>query len=127
MTEEIPVKSDDKIELIDPHKLSLRSQLMTVLQHALRRDTYVGLDTIAAACETIAVDCRYNIWVSTVVKKSAAAEQFIELLSEYGKLVRLISAAVSKFHEDHEKNNFQIVLNKVTEKLNERIEKGIPQ
>jgi hypothetical protein len=111
--------NDNKEELIDPHKLSLRSQLMTVLQHALRRDTYVGLDTIAIVCETIAADCRFGMWFLSDVKKSATEEQLMELLLEYKKLTDMVSVAVRQFDEDREKESFQPVLKEVAMQLSE--------
>jgi len=110
---------DPEREIIDPTLLGIYARLMTVLQNALRRDTYVGLDTIAAVCEAIASDCRYNIWVLNVVKKRATAEQFIALLEQYDSLTNLCVAAVIKFHDDHDKKSFQAAIRDVAARLEE--------
>jgi hypothetical protein len=108
---------DPDREVIDPTLLGIYARLMTVLQNALRRDTYVGLDTIAVVCEAIASDCRYNIWVLSVVKKHATAEQFIVLLEQYHSLTTLCAAAVIKFHGDHDKKSFQTAIRDVATRI----------
>lgn len=93
-------------EMVDPHMVGMRSRLMTVLQNALHRDTYVGLETMALVCETMAVDCRFDLWMFGVVKKNATGEQFMVLLEQYGSLSDECVNAVIKFHQDHDKPSF---------------------
>jgi hypothetical protein len=116
---EVRMESESNFELVDPQGLGVRSQLMTILQHALRRDTYVGLDTIAVVCEAIAVDARFNMWFFANKEKIATEEQFMELLLKYEKLRNLTSAAVQKFHEDHKKSNLQRVIQDIAVEMNE--------
>jgi hypothetical protein len=105
-------------ELVDPEMQGLRSRLMTVLQNSLRRDAYVGLDTIAIVCETIAADCKLNIWFLHVVKKHATEEQFMGLLERYNALNERCVTAVVRFHEDHDKNNLHSVIQEVATQMN---------
>jgi hypothetical protein len=113
-------------EIIDPEMRGLYARLVTVLQNGLRRDTYVGLDTIAAVCQTIAVDCRFNMWVVEVVKKQATGEQFIILLERYEILTTLCVDAVVRFQDDRNKNSFQAVIRDVRTRLNEIMKEGLP-
>ena len=101
------MRSDGERDLVDPDSLGHISKLMALLQNSRRRDTFVGLSTIAVVCDTIATDARFNMWFLRVTKKRATDEEFIELLKTYEKMASQCSSAVDKFRDDHEKNRFQ--------------------
>jgi hypothetical protein len=110
-----------KDELVDPELLGIRSQLITLLQNALRRDSYVGLSTIAVIAEAIAVDARYTIWVED---HATDEQQLIEYLTPYEQQRELVLAATGKLREDRDNCHFQRVLQGVIVRLSETMKKG---
>ena len=84
-------------QLVDPKMLSIRSQLMTVLQDTLYRDARVDLDTFEVATATLVTETKFNMWFYDVVKKQANEKQFVEFLERIDQWGQSIVAAVTRF------------------------------
>ena len=110
-------------ELVDPELLEIRSQLITLLQNALRRDSYVGLSTIGIIGEALAADTKYIIWVED---HATDEHQFVELLTKDDQQRDMIVAAANRLREDRNNEPFQRALRELMSHLTEVMREGPP-
>ena len=110
----MPADKRYKHELVDPELLEVRSQLITLLQNALRRDTYIGLDTIGLIGEAIAVEAKFTIWFLNNVSDE---NRYMEILTQLEEPDRVVVDAARTLREDHQNLPFQTALRELIERL----------